>query len=68
MGVKRFEDAGRWVNGQGGEGFIIDLDAFDQLWSDEKIVDVNYETLGRNRVEDVYGNIGYFYPIDLEVA
>jgi len=68
MGVAKFENNGRWINGQGGEGFLINLEEFEEMECNCEIINLYHDQLGRYAAQDVYGQTGYFYPLDLEVA
>jgi len=68
MGVAKFENNGRWIDGQGGEGYMVDLELFEEIECDGDIVNLYHDQLGRYAAQDIYGQTGYFYPVDLEVA
>lgn len=65
LNVKDFENRGRWIEGQGGEGVLIDLDDFEEMEYSDNIVNLSHIGLGRYEIKDDEGNVGYFYPIDM---
>ena len=65
MCIKDFENRGRWISGQGGEGVLIGLDDFEELEYATDIVNLYHIGLGRYVAEDDEGNMGYFYPLDV---
>ena len=65
LSVKDFESRGRWIQGQGGEGVLIDLDDFEEMEYSSRIVNLCHVGLGKYEVEDDEGNRGYFYPTDM---
>lgn len=65
MCVKDFESRGRFIQGQGGEGFVIDLDDWEEIECSDRIVNLCHVGLGKYEVEDDEGNHGYFYPVDM---
>ncbi len=67
LSVKDFESRGRWIQGQGGEGVLIDLDDFEEMEYSDRIVNLCHVGLGKYEVEDDEGNHGYFYPVDMVV-
>ena len=65
MSVKDFESRGRFIQGQGGDGFVIDLDDWEEMEDSDRIVNLCHVGLGKYVVEDDEGNHGYFYPVDM---
>jgi len=65
MCIKNFEEIGRVINGQAGEGILIGLEDFEELEYSCEIVNLFHEKLGRYIAEDIDGNVGYFYPMDV---
>ena len=65
LSVKDFEGRGRFIQGQGGDGFVIDLDDFEEMEYSDRIVNISHVGLGKYEVEDDEGNHGYFYPVDM---
>lgn len=63
--VKDFESRGRFIQGQGGDGFVIDLDDWEEIECSDRIVNLSHVGLGKYEVEDDEGNRGYFYPTDM---
>lgn len=63
--VKDFESRGRFIQGQGGDGFVIDLDDWEEIECSDRIVNLSHVGLGKYEVEDDEGNRGYFYPADM---
>ena len=65
LSVKDFESRGRFIQGQGCDGFVIDLDDWEEMEYSDRIVNLSHVGLGKYEVEDDEGNHGYFYPVDM---
>ncbi len=60
--VKDFESRGRFIQGQGGDGFVIDLDDWEEIECSDQIVNLCHIGLGRYEIEDIEGDRGVFLP------
>ena len=65
MGVRKFENIGRFTEANGLEGYIVPLNVFEAMQMSRNIDYVDYDQQGRYVATDVFGETSYFFPVDL---
>lgn len=59
--IEDFENEGKWIIGQGGEGYELPAEMFDRIKESENVVDFYYDQECRYVAVDTHGDKGYFY-------